>query len=247
MTVDPRGQRVITFSSALLNASRLGTYADLIVTMYESGDWRQYETAYGTEQWRAHEFDYFLIACRARYEDVVRILAWNTVRAAKLGEAMLGEPSPTRRTLAEASAAWSAPMGLTLVRLAQDGGWLQKTAEPRVRRALSERAVMRVQQGVTKDEQARRRRHRDLPVGRRSVLAHRAATVIKQTADPTELRYVVDLLRQHLAGLMGRPASKRAQWRKDIAALNGNRVKLATRWKVSRTEVRDRLRRVRRA
>jgi hypothetical protein len=241
--MDRHGQQVAEFRSALRNASRLGAYADLILQVFQSGVWRQYQTGLDAANWRAHEFDYFLISCDAQHADMVRILAWDTFRKTNIAESMLGPPNAHRRTLMDASAAWQPRMGPTLIDLARRNGWLTQGAQPHVKRAVSDRAVMRAQHGITFDEHARQGRRQQLAPDRRRVLEDRAATLINEIPDPVELRYLLDLFRAHLAGLRGRP-SRRAQWRRDIAAAKGDRATLAARWNLNRKRVRERLARV---
>jgi hypothetical protein len=240
--VDANGQKVITFAANVRTLGKLGELADHIMTMAESGAWRQYRTAVGTDTWLDCEFDYFLIACDLDCDDVHRAIKWH--RLGETTRAMMDQNAqpPKRRPLEQAATAYHAAGPETLIQKAERLHWISKRGMPRS--PLSHRTIVRMRHGMTKDEYARRMRERDLPIIRRNILAQRAATLIQQISDPTELRYVVDLLREHLAGLIGRP-SKRTQWRKDIIAVNGNREKLAARWKVSRTEVRDRLRKIR--
>ena len=187
MALDEAGQRVVSFASSLRNASRLGVYADLLVEMFQSGLWRQYETGLGPERWRAHEFDYFLIAQDARYEDVVRVLSWNTVQAAKVAAAMMGPPGRTRRTLEQASASWSsgAVLRTTLVDLAQQNGWLKTTGAMKAA-PVSKRAVLRVQHGLSGEAHARHTRAQRIPLARRRGLEHQGDTLIAAISNPDE-------------------------------------------------------------
>jgi hypothetical protein len=246
MTIDPAGQTVITFSSALLNASRVGTYADLVVNMFTSQQWRRYETALGVTTWRAHEFDYFLIACDARYEDLFRILLWDTVRAAKMADAMSGDPSPNRRPLAEASAAWQSGTPQTLIDRAKANGWISAREKAPTLKAppVSRRALVRGRQGITMDEQARRGRQRRLS-NRRAALNQLVEQIMTRAEDPEAVRYIIDQLRRRLPR-RGRPSgsSQHAIWRRDIAAVNGNPAKLATRWRVSSKTAQKRIERM---
>lgn|SRR5262245_56039480 len=249
MAVDNPGQRVLTFETALRNASRLGTYADLIVGMFESGAWRQYTTALGPERWRAHEFDYFLIACDARYEDIVRILGWDTVRAAQLAEAMMGEPSSHRRSLAEASAAWRSPTGPSLIEIAQRNDWLiaQRSAPTLKVAPVGERARVRARSGKAWEQLAREKRAARLKP-QRPALDALIADIASRVPDPEALRYVIDQLRRRLH--RGRPKGSRSsiertpQWAADVAALNGDRKKLAARWRVSPETTKKRVQRL---
>jgi hypothetical protein len=187
------GQQVMSFASALRNSSRMGTYADLVVEMFISKRWRAYETALGPVRWRAHEFDYFLIACDARYEDIVRILIWDTVRAAKLADAMSGPPSRERRTLAEVSTGWQSGTPQTLIDRAQTNGWFRKDRRQMKRAPVPNRALQRAK-GTTNERLARTRRRRKLGT-RREQLDRIIAYIRARTINPSEVAYIIDELR----------------------------------------------------
>jgi hypothetical protein len=194
MTIDQPGQEVVSFASALLNASRVGTYADLVVKMFHNKAWREYETALGVTTWRVHEFDYFLISCGARYEDMARIMLWDTVRSARLVEAMTGEPSRERRALAEASETWQSGSPSTLIDLAQTNGWLRKDRMVMRRAPVSRRAALRAAHGTTKE--ARARQHRRKRLGdRRQALDALVRLILSKAATASEVAYIIDQLR----------------------------------------------------
>jgi hypothetical protein len=203
MTVDPSGQEVLSFALALRNASQIGTYAKLIIGMFESPTWRKYETALGPEAWHAHEFDYFLIAMDARYEDLVRILTWKSIKDVNLAEAMMGDASEDRRALDVASADWRSPDGRSLIETARANGWLNARADlkaPTLKAPpISDRARIGLRHGMTFEEHARRARSAALPADIRTHLGKLIDQFIEQvrvsTDDPVNtLRYVMEQL-----------------------------------------------------
>jgi hypothetical protein len=126
--IDANGRRVLTFTSALRNASRIGTYVDTVLDMFQSGAWRSYQIATGAERWRKREFDYFLIACDARYAEVAQLLTWKRAQAVAIAAAMEGGKRE-RRPLEQASREWHAPTGESLLDLARRNGWLNTHAK----------------------------------------------------------------------------------------------------------------------
>jgi hypothetical protein len=190
---DDRGRNVVQFSTRLRNAGRLGAYADEIVAMYESDDWREYITAVGREQWLECEFDYFLIACQMQRDDVARVLAWNA-DSAKLAPLMDRDAPPDhRRPLETAAASWTTPGGEALVGRAKRLGWLAdsgRLAESPVPR----RARTRAATGLTMDERARLARADRIPAGRRKELDALAQSIAEQVVDDLERRYILDRL-----------------------------------------------------
>jgi hypothetical protein len=239
--IDPNGQRVIAFASAMRNASRIGTYVDTVLEMFASRAWRHYETAVGVDDWRAHEFDYFLIAWGAAYADVAQLLAWRKAKAADIAAAMEGEDRRSRRPLEEASRTWHSPSGESLIDIARRNGWLRPQGkEPLLRAApVPQRALARARHGTTMDEQARQSRRRRLPVPRRQALDELAAQLAAQTADALELRYVIDQLRRRVSG-RSQPIKDRNRWRADVAEPNGRTSALMKRWGVTERAVRKR-------
>jgi hypothetical protein len=232
--IDPNGRRVIDFASALRNASRIGTYVDAVVEMFESRAWRRYQTAVGADHWRAREFDYFLIACGAAYADVAQLLAWRKAKAADVATAMTGDDQRTRRPLERASREWRSPTGTPLIELARRNGWLrtQATAPTLKAAPVSQRALARARHGTTMDEHARQFRRKRLSSARRRALDQLVDKMTAQTTDARELRYVIDQLRRRVSG-RGQPAKDRSRWRADAAELNNNTHALMRRWGVT--------------
>jgi hypothetical protein len=191
------GQSVISFASALRNASRVGTYADIVVSMFTSGIWRSYETAVGPARWRAHEFDYFLISCDAEYLDVQRILSWDTVRAAKLAEAMQGGPSRYRRSLQRASDEWQGMVDhRTLLDLARTRGWLHAQRDTLKDPPVPKRALQRQRTGMTWEVLAQRRRVQQLTHRQRATLDALGQRLLRRPA--VEVLYLIEWLRRRV-------------------------------------------------
>lgn len=189
---------VSRFMSDLRNASRLATYVDTVVDVYESGAWRSYTDATGrSDKWRPSEFDYFLIACGAQYSEVQRLLTWDKARAVDLAAAMESDDTAARRTLADASASWQSPTGVPLLDLAGGQGWTKASGQLRVPPA-PQRARARARHGLTMDEHARQARESKIAQGRRSELDQLAANVVAASDGDLELRYLIDVLRDGL-------------------------------------------------
>jgi hypothetical protein len=205
--IDQNGRRVIDFESALRNASRIGTYVDTVVDMFESRAWRHYATASGTEGWRAREFDYFLIACGAGYADVAQLLAWKKAKAVNVAAAMEGDDRRTRRSLEDASRDWRSPTGTSLIDLARRNGWLRsQTAAPTLKVApVSSYARAVVRGGIPLGTRGRRYRTRtlleELPAARRRELEAEGLR-LRQHYTEAELRY---LREQLVPARRGRP------------------------------------------
>jgi hypothetical protein len=184
--------------SDLRNASRLATYVDTVVDVYESGAWRRYTDATGrADEWRPSEFDYFLIACGAQYSDVQRLLTWDKARAVDLAAAMESDDSTARRTLEEVSASWQSPTGVPLSQLAGGQGWTKPSGKLRVPPA-PQRARARARHGLTMDEHARQMRENKIPENRRAALEQVAAKLVAESDGDLEIRYVIDVLRGSL-------------------------------------------------
>jgi hypothetical protein len=184
--------------SDLRNASRLATYVDTVVNVYESDAWRRYTDATGrSDDWRPCEFDYFLIACGAEYSDVQRLLTWDKARAVDLASAMESDDPKLRRPLQDASAAWQSPTGLPLANLASTQGWTRANGRLKVPPAPA-RARARARHGLTMDERARRARTAKISDPRRRELDDVATAVLSSVHDEIELRYVLDVLRDRL-------------------------------------------------
>jgi hypothetical protein len=202
---DPNWRVVAQFTSDLRNASRLATYVDSVVDVFMSDAWRQYTDATGrSDEWRECEFDYFLIACGAEYPDVQRLLTWDKARAVELAAAMESDDVEIRRPLAAASSAWQSPTGVPLADLASSQGWTKASGELRVSPA-PQRARARARHGLSKDEHTRQIRESRIAAHRREELVQLGATVLAGAPEEDELRYVIDVLRDHLRGRQPQP------------------------------------------
>jgi hypothetical protein len=242
--IDDHGHAVIEFISALRNASRLGVYADTIVGMFQSGDWRDYKTAAGHDQWRECEFDYFLIAQDARHEDVQRILNWANVKAVDVGQAMNHDADPSkRRTLEEADADWATghTLGTTLIRRAEANGWVNTRTGRMIRPPVSKRVVAKVRHGETWDTMAERSRAERITAGRRRHLDQLAKRISDEMETDDERRYLIDKLRSRDTG---RPPAE-AKHRADAERLKWDTAALAKHWKLSRDRAQERVERLR--
>lgn len=190
---------VSRFMSDMRNASRLATYVDTVVEMYESAAWRCYTDATGrVDAWREREFDYFLIACGADYTDVQRLLSWDKAKAVDLAAAMdEGEDPDARRPLDHAAAEWRSPTGVPLTELASQQGWTKAGGALKPSPAPA-RARVRAKTGATMDENARRRRFEALSADRRSQIERQADRLLTEIPGQTEQRYLVDVIRDRM-------------------------------------------------
>ena len=195
--VDEAGDQVLRFMSEARNLSRIGELTDEVVAIAQSGAWRRYRTAVGHDEWRECEFDYFLIACDLRHEDVGRVVAY-TREGSTLAPLMDRDAEEDkRRTLDEAAAAWHAPVPETLIERAQRLGWTRNETSEHLRAApLSARVRARQAYGMTKDEHARRTRVRQLPAARRRELDDLVERMKGEFTDDIERLYVIDQLRR---------------------------------------------------
>jgi hypothetical protein len=195
--VDDAGDEVLRFVSAVRNLSRLAELTDQVVAIAQTGVWRRYRTAVGVDEWCESEFDYFLIACDLRHEDVARITAY-TREGAALAPMMDREVNGTRRrTLEEAAAAWHSPVPETLLERAQRLGWTRSGTSTSLRAAPLPRRV-RAQQthGMSMDQHAKRSRAQRIPPARRRVLDQTVRRIQTEFEDETERLYVIDRLRE---------------------------------------------------
>src|SRR5262245_27438310 len=225
--IDANGRRVLTFTSALRNASRIGAYVDTVLEMFQSGAWRSYQIATGAERWREREFDYFLIACDARYTDVAQLLTWKRAKAVAIAAAMEGT-GRARRRLDLASRDWHAPTGESLLDMARRNGWLNTHAKELTLRVAPVSQYTRV---VARAQLPRGRRarfyylvqlNRQIPAARRRELDAVVAR-LRRDLTPVECRYVRACLLPAGAGhpLNGPPAaSTLASRRHRGAAIN---------------------------
>lgn len=244
---DNAGDDVLRFASAVRNLSRVGELTDEIVEMAESGRWRRYRTALGTDEWRECEFDFFLISCGLAWDDVSRVLAWS-----RKGEELMPFMDPSandtkRRPFEEAAATWHSPGPGTLVDRARELGWTKGAGAAMRVPPVPPRARTRHAKGTTMDEHARVARQKRIPAQRRRELDALVKGVVGQTADEDEYRYVLDRLRNRLAG-PGRQATTKKeleQWRQDAERLDWNTERLAERWGIALRSARRRVRRLR--
>lgn len=233
--LDTAGEQVVRFMGDVRTLGKIGELADKIIVMAESGSWRRYRTAVGTDKWLEAEFDYFLIACDVDYDDVYRAIKWH-----KLGEttrAMMDPESDQRRTLEEAAAAYHAPGPETLIQAAERLHWVKRDGS--ARSPLSQRQRARQASGKTYEEQARERRRKRITAKRRRELDGLASEVLNGL-DDDEKRYLLDAVARQLTRQAGRPKGDPEQWAKDVAELDGNTRALAERWGISERAVRKR-------
>jgi hypothetical protein len=238
--LDEAGEKVVRFMGEARNLSRLGELTDEVVAIAESGAWRTYRTALGTERWLECELDYFLISCDLSHEDVSRVLAY-TRKGGDLAAMMDREAnSGRRRTLAQASEAWRAPTPETLLERARRLGWTRGETEELRSPPLSPRVRARQAHGGSLEENARNERARRISARRRRELDVLARRTQADVVGPDELRYLVDQLGKLVARGPGRPAGDHEQWAKDVAEFGGDTGKLAERWGVSDRAARKR-------
>jgi hypothetical protein len=133
--IDEAGNEVLRFISATRNLSRIGELADEVVRIAKSKSWRHYRDAVGEYDWREAEFDYFLMSCDLRHEDIGRVVLhtqdWSTL-------AQIMDPNADvsrRRPLEEAAASWRSASQETLIQRAQRLGWTKAPDSPKLRAA----------------------------------------------------------------------------------------------------------------
>jgi hypothetical protein len=78
---DEHGDAVLEFQSAAHNLTGIAELTRKVLAIVETQHWRRYRTAGGVQQWRAAEFDYFLISCDLSWDDVSKVIAWNNKSA----------------------------------------------------------------------------------------------------------------------------------------------------------------------
>lgn len=250
-TIDRNGQLVIDFTVAVTNLGRVPELTNLIIDMAHSGAWRDYETAAGRETWREAELDYFLIACGVRYEDASRVLAYKS-KSVDLVPLMDPNAGPSkRRPLAEASAAWHAPVPPSLQERAERQGWIRGDNGKLRAAPIPERARLRARHGMTREELERQTRKDNIGGKRTRELDKLAKSILADITDETERRYLVDTLKQRIAPeSAGRPqatAEDLKQWAADIERANGDTKTLAEQWGLATSTAYRRVQRVREA
>jgi hypothetical protein len=245
--VDEAGDQVLRFVSAARNLSRLGELTDEVVAIAQSGVWRRYRTGPGTDEWRESEFDYFLISCDLRHEDISRIVAYTREGAALAPLMDRNADSAKRRTLDDAAAAWHSPGQETLIGRAQRLGWTRSEDSRTLRAApLPPRVRARQTHGMTMDEHAQQTRSHRLSPERRRELDELVRRVRAEIGDDLERLYVLDQLRQ--SKRRGRPATteqERKQWLADAERLKWDATRLAEEWGIGRRAAEIRIRHLR--
>lgn len=182
------------FVSDMRNASRLAAYVDSVVDVYESKEWRKYSDATGLEyEWRASEFDYFLISCGAEYQDVQRLLTWDRAKSVELARAMESDKPAARRPVSTIDKTWRSPSGKTLTDLATQQGWARPTGEFRAA-PVPKRALAVARHGATNEELAKRNREQTIPANRKKELSALVDELVANCEDSTEARFALDSL-----------------------------------------------------
>jgi len=242
--LDNNGAKVVHFAADVRTLGKIGELADKIIEMAESGAWRRYRTAVGSDKWLECEFDYFLISCDLEYDDVYRAIKWE-----KLGEqvrAMMDHDADPaeRRPLEQAAAKWHSPTAEMLVERAARLGWIKTDGS--ARSPLSERQRRKqAAGGKTNEQQARDQRRKRVTAKRRRELDRLATDTLAGLADDDERRYLLDAITTRLARKPGRPTGDHEQWAKDIADLDADTKKLAQHWSVNPAAARQRVASVR--
>lgn len=198
VVVDSNGREVLEFVGEIRNLGRTAALLDTVVEMHKSGKWRNYETALGRETWLECEFDYFLIACDASYDDVSRVLAWNR-QGKELAAAMVSDEPAKRRPLEQVSTIWHSPSGESFTNRATRQGWTNIRGALRPA-PVPARARTKVVHGLTMDEQARKHREELIPIKRRAELEAKVNHLLGGLSTD-EIRYVRDLTASHAKGL----------------------------------------------
>lgn len=242
--LDEAGAQVVHFAADVRTLGKLGELRGKIIEMGESGAWRRYRTAAGTDEWLECEFDYFLISCDLEYDDVYRAIAHANVGAAVRGMMDPAADPDKRRTLEEAAAGWHAPVPETLVERAVRLRWT-KDAKGTLRvPPLSDRQRLQ-QQGTTREEHARKERAKRIPAKRRRELDSLARETRKSLTDEHEVRYLLDQIAKLAARRAGRPTGDHEQWAKDVAELDGDTKALAERWGITQRAAQMRAKEIR--
>jgi hypothetical protein len=247
--VDEAGDQVLRFVSAARNLSRLGELTDEVVSIAQSGAWRQYRTAVGTDDWRECELDYFLIACDLRHEDISRIVAYTREGGALAPLMDRNADSGKRRPLDEADASWHSPGQETLIARAQRLGWTRSEASRSLRAApLPPRVRARQVHGVSMDEHAQQTRASRVSPERRQELDELVRQLRAGLEGELERLYVIDRLRQPEKEPRGRPAAtseERGRWLADAERLGWDAGQLAQEWGIGRRAAEKRIQKLR--
>jgi hypothetical protein len=191
--LDDRGQQVSTFARRALNLTRTAELVDVIAEMATTDAWRDYRDALGEHRWLESEFDYFLIECGLRFDDVSRVIAWSR-KGGQLAPLMdTAANADRRRPLEEASAAWQSPGGGSLADRAHELGW---TRTDRASRSMLPLVKTAVPKGTLTRARRAARPTKPISAKRRRELDALAAQVNEQLADAQERIYVIRRLRR---------------------------------------------------
>jgi hypothetical protein len=189
---------VVTFRSHLRNYTKLTHLTLTILEMFRSKQWRAYQSIRGPVRWLECEFDYFLIAQDAPYEDVVRVVGWERI-GTELAPAMMGPEGRTRRSFAAAAAAWPGDTGEALLDRARRLGWLTPNEKTPTLRPAPVTSYARVVAREALPDGSRARRYRtrtllaDLTPARRAALEAEIMR-LRRRYTVEELRYVREQL-----------------------------------------------------
>lgn len=237
--VDAHGKAVLKFSSEARNLSKVRLLHELIFSMYDSGDWREYTNAAGHYRWRECEFDYFLIHCDIKRDDAYGVFAYQR-GGHHVAEGIASDDPRKRRPLEKVSDEVRLAGSETLAARAQRLGWVSDRGG--MVPAMPVRQLVKARTGMTKDE-AQRTARREKLGERRAVLDQAVAALAKRFSDPAELRYLVDELHRVIIQQRGRPVEN-AQWQRDAQEFKRDPVRLARHWKISKARARARLKRL---
>ncbi|WP_221371088.1 hypothetical protein [Mycolicibacterium xanthum] len=185
---DANNERVREFATRMFDAGSIARIAEAVVDIATSGAWRNYDINGHACHWQAAEFDYFLITCGVKYDDMREVFKGRAAAAALAP--MLDQRDEQHRPLRIASEVWGpCPDGETLISLAKRYGWVTdrgRTRKPPVSRRSRARAS-----GASREDRARDARRRRLGPQRCAELEELAAALAaKLTTD--EMRFMAD-------------------------------------------------------
>jgi hypothetical protein len=194
---DSNSERVRGFAEKMFEARSIGRIADAILDIATSDAWRDYDIDGHHSHWLAAEFDYFLITCGVKYDDMVAVFK-GYKSAALLVPLLDPRDVEHHRKLQVASEAWGVlppseqfPAGRTLVSLAKELGWVTERGryrKPPVGRRSRARAA-----GGSREARAREARRQRIGEERCAELVEWVAT-LAQELSPDECRFVADEL-----------------------------------------------------
>jgi hypothetical protein len=91
----------------MFEATSVARFADAIVDIGLSGVWHHYDIDGHQSHWQAAEFDYFLMTCGVKYNDMVEVFKGRANAAALVP--LLDQNDPQHRPVRVASEAWGSP------------------------------------------------------------------------------------------------------------------------------------------